>query len=189
MPLTRASEAPAYREPEAADQATPESFRDMTPVLIQALPSVSVRMQPAPVDVLPDQAAAPAVVHARGRLWLTEKEVIFLPTDTQNMHGFSLPYPSVALHAISRSVPNDMSLDGLYRDACLYCQLDEHPEQDADEESEDEEVKEMWLATPDADSRTCPLLTQSSNCSNRSRTVHRCIPRWARPVRRIRLPG
>ncbi|WFD26017.1 hypothetical protein MNAN1_000992 [Malassezia nana] len=151
MPLTRASEAPAFREPEAADHATPESFRDMPPALIQALPTVSLRMQPAPADVLPDQATAPTVVHARGRLWLTEKEITFLPTDAQSMHGFSLPYPSVALHAISRSVPDDMNLDGLYRDACLYCQLDEHPEQDADEGDEDEAVMEMWLATPDAD--------------------------------------
>ena len=52
-----------------------------------------------------------------------------------------------------------MALDGLYREACLYCQLDDHPEQDADSDEEEEAVKEMWLATPDADTRTWNALT------------------------------
>ena len=163
MPLRRVSEAPVYRAVEAADDlqtSTPESFSEIPPALIQELPSVSLRMQPAPSDVCPAEAAtAPAVLHARGRLWLTEKDITFLPNDSQDMQGFALSYTSVALHAVSRSVPDDMALDGLYREACLYCQLDDHPEQDADSDEEEEAVKEMWLATPDADTRTWNALT------------------------------
>lgn len=157
MPLRRVSEAPVYRAAEAAEGhqgSTPESFRDIPPSLIQELPCVSLRMQPAPSDVYKAEAATPAVLHANGRLWLTEKEITFLPGDTQAMYGFTLTYPSVALHAVSRSVPDDMKLDGLYRDACLYCQLDDHPEQDVEEDENDEAVKEMWLAIPDAETRT-----------------------------------
>ncbi|WFD18985.1 hypothetical protein MCAP1_001198 [Malassezia caprae] len=153
MPLRQVSEAPVYRAAEAADTpeaSTPESFRDIPPTLIQELSCVSLRMQPAPSDLCIAEAA-PAVLHARGRLWLTEKEITFLPSDDKDMHGFALTFPSVALHAVSRSVPEDMKLDGLYRDACLYCQLDDHPEQDADEDEEEEAVKELWLATPDAE--------------------------------------
>lgn len=160
MPLRPASEAPVYREVEAAEDvqdATPASFHDIPPALIQALPCVSLRMQPAP-PALCLAEAAPKALHARGRLWLTEKEITFLPEDTQSMHGFTLSYPSVALHAVSRTVPDDMQLDGLYREACLYCQLDDHPEQDEEEEDEDEAVKEVWLATPDAETRTWDVL-------------------------------
>ena len=70
--------------------------------------------------------------------------------------GLKLDYPTIALHAASRSVPAALGSD-VYREACLYCQLDEHPEQDEDEGEEGGEeegdVKEMWIGVPDAETR------------------------------------
>ena len=89
-----------------------------------------------------------------GQLWLTETRLTFFPQETnENTNGFHLDYPSIALHAISRFVPEELrGSDMFLLDTCLYCQLDDHPERDDEEENEEEngEVKEMWILVQDS---------------------------------------
>lgn len=62
--------------------------------------------------------------------------------------GFRLDYPMIALHAASRSVPEQLAS---YASVCVYCQLDDHQERDEDDESEDSGLREMWIGvTEDA---------------------------------------
>ena len=89
-----------------------------------------------------------------GALWLTEERFTFLPRKGK---GLQVDYPSIALHAVSRSVPEYATHDDFGTEMCLYCQLDDHPERD--EEEEEEVVREMWILTRDAASCTFHWLT------------------------------
>ena len=71
-----------------------------------------------------------------GHLWLSEQHLVF-----SGDKSFQIDYPSIALHAVSRAVPREL---GEY-DACLYCQMDDHAEDD------DSEVHEIWIAVADAE--------------------------------------
>lgn len=60
--------------------------------------------------------------------------------------GFSLPYPLLALHAVSSSVPDSISTSATQ---CIYCQIDDAAAQDqAEGEDEDEDavgLRQLWI--------------------------------------------
>lgn len=157
MPLAPLRAPPAFAAPEehAEMQAsTPASFEKMPPALIAELSDVVVKLQPVP-QVLCDGEAPDSLVLV-GRVWVTEESLSFLP-NTSEYAGFQVSYPLIALHAVSRSVPEDVATsvpkgDAYHADACIYCQLDDHPEQDNEEDEEN--VCELWLVVRDAETRT-----------------------------------
>ena len=120
-----------------------------------------------------------------GRLWVTEQSLSFLP-ESKEQKGFQVSFPSIALHAVSRSVPEDILKNASHgqtyeRGSCIYCQLDDHPERDEDEEEEEDAIVELWLVVRDADTRMCFGLTQWRNCLMHFRTAPVCTLRvWTR---------
>ncbi|KAJ2888109.1 hypothetical protein IWW38_005001 [Coemansia aciculifera] len=72
-----------------------------------------------------------------GTLHIDEQCLVFFSPDTK--HGFSIDYPSIVIHAVSRNTttPSDA---GNVADAHLYCQLDgPFPGCAASEESDDDD--------------------------------------------------
>lgn len=168
MPLTPISAPPIFQtqaEHAASQQATPASFAELPPVLNSHVQHVRVRLQPGlspPIGSANGGADGGAVngngnghatdgaFEAEGQLWITEKELSFLSSSS----GFAIDYPSISLHAITRSVPdgllgNDASAA---TSACLYCQLDDNPDADDDDETGEEEegagLREIWIYLP-----------------------------------------
>ena len=153
MPLVAVSEPPrvaAADEPDAYE-STPKSLEEIPSRLVLHVDPVHLCMRPVPPFLQERDIDTLASV---GTLWLTEQRFTFLPRQGK---GFQVDYPSIALHAVSRSVPEYATHDDFGTEMCLYCQLDDHPERD--EEEEDEVVREMWILTHDAASRTCHSLT------------------------------
>ena len=162
MPLVAVSDAPVYAPSASAvptHGTTPASMKDVPPLLVLHMKRVLVGMRPVPPALHALTATRPDALECMGQLWLTEKNMSFL---TEGERGFQIDYPSIALHAVSRSVPDDVftNTDGFATDTCLYCQLDDHPERD-ESEDQDEDVKELWILLRDASQRTShmPLTT------------------------------
>ncbi|WFD30886.1 hypothetical protein MSPP1_001910 [Malassezia sp. CBS 17886] len=151
MPLVSVAAPPAYATAEEPqDATTPASFRDVLPKLVLHLDGIAVRLRPVD-DALRTSDDGDAFCET-GQLWLTEKNVSFLQED--GARGFQVDYPSVALHATSRSVPAEVIALGsqeapFYTEACVYCQLDDHPELDDAEGDEDSDAsaRELWIVT------------------------------------------
>lgn len=153
MTLVAVSEPPktAAADEPGVYESTPESLDDIPSRLVLHMDSVHLCMRPGPSML---QESDSDTLTSMGALWLTEKRFTFLPSKGK---GFQVDYPSIALHAVSRSVPEYATHDSFGTEACLYCQLDDHPERD--EEEEDEVVREMWILTRDAASCTLHGLT------------------------------
>lgn len=161
MPLTRLTAPPPFVAPEAHEElqhSTPKSFSDIPPVLLAELSDVVIKLQPVPKALMTDP---PAELVLPGRVWVTEQSLSFLPAGSEQA-GFEVSFPSIALHAVSRSVPEDMTSTvpngaSYHQEACIYCQLDDHPERDEAEETEEEEddaILELWLAVRDGETCT-----------------------------------
>lgn len=158
-PVARLEASPTYvvqEEHTELQSSTPNSFSDLPPLLVLELNPVLVKLQPVPAALNGDEKDELVM---EGRLWVTEQSLSFLPSASGST-GFQIPFPSIALHAVSRSVPDDV-LDkatdaGAYSsESCIYCQLDDHPERDEDEDEEEETIFELWILVRDAD--TCML--------------------------------
>lgn len=168
MPLQPISGPPNFQtqaEHAASQQATPSSFAELPPVLHSHVQQVRVRLQPG---LSPSIASANGAVddgavngngnghasagsyEAEGQLWITEKELSFLSSSS----GFSIDYPSISLHAITRSVPDSLLGNDApaAQSACLYCQLDDNPHADDDEEGQGDEedagLRELYIYLP-----------------------------------------
>ncbi|KAK7051020.1 hypothetical protein VNI00_005132 [Paramarasmius palmivorus] len=85
--------------------STPASFNDIPPVLRHKEENVSVALDP-PVQGFSEQDAA------QGTLYIIESVLVFMSTTGR---GFQIEYPSITLHAVSRSQGGPS----------IYCQLDE----------------------------------------------------------------
>lgn len=195
MLLAELHAAPAYVRAEEYDEqqaSTPASFKDMAPKLVTEVADVLVKLDPVPAWLATDSDGTGCL---RGHLWLTEESASFL-AEGEVPAGFQLPYSSIALHAVSRAVPEDMlamEKDTTYaKDVCIYCQLDDHPERD-DGQDEDEEpsILELWIVVPDSGTCTSVDLTQWTSSLTRCRSVRRCTPRLptATMPAGIRLPA
>ncbi len=175
---------------EQLQQATPDSFASIPPVLRLHLTQSTVYLSPSPSarpscfqllsshnsngngahESEEDEDEDAEVFQTSGQLWLTEREVAFLSAKTNS--GFKLGYPNVALHAVTRSPPSFLaagssSSAGFH--GCLYCQLDLSPNagtgQMGDDEDEDGEFVEMYICTPDAASLD-QLFEALSHCAS-----------------------
>lgn len=155
MPLVAASDAPVYvafASAKPVHETTPESLQNVPPKLVMHMDQVQVGMRPVPPALHTLAGSRTDALECTGQLWLTEKNLTFL---TQDKLGFQIDYPSIALHAISRFVPDDVFTNtaGYATNACLYCQLDDHPERDENDD-EDDDVKELWFLVGDDNHRT-----------------------------------
>lgn len=111
----------------------------------------------------------------------------FLPSSSS---GFSMPYPYIALHAVSATSPPTAGTS----QRSIYCQL-EFPAQPAEgltsEEDDDGELREMWIVPKndksgewywtlckvyEAHMLTIISVLQSKSCSLPCLTVLRCTP-------------
>lgn len=180
MPLVPITSPPVHATPGVATEhtsTTPKSFEEIPPTLVLQMDDVFARLQPVlPALVVSDTSKYAC---ARGRLWLTEKCLAFLPESESHLKcGFQVDYPSIALHAIARSVPEGLRSQSAL-EACLYCQLDDHPERD-EEDDEEGDVHELWFAVRDAEARAYDAdkrLTQWTACTSRCRTARHCTHR------------
>lgn len=70
--------------------------------------------------------------------------------------GWTLDYPCLSLHAISRSLPDGLVSAPLAEGAgCLYCQTDDAAGEEGDEEEEEgeESSREVWLLPAEQEAR------------------------------------
>lgn len=128
--LTPIDAPPAFVPQAEAQSTTPVSFTVGPEVLVFNTDSV-LHLEPAPPALGGGES-----VTLHGHLWLSEQHLVF-----SGDKSFQIDYPSIALHAVSRAVPRELG----EHDACLYCQMDDHAEDD------DSEVHEIWIAVADAE--------------------------------------
>ncbi|KAG5350562.1 hypothetical protein C0989_010426 [Termitomyces sp. Mn162] len=115
-PITPISSLPTFVSPEEHANlisSTPSSFSDIPPILKHTQPNVRVTLDP-PV---------PGFNATDGTLYVLTSVLVYFTASGQ---GFQIPYPSITLHAISRSGTSPS----------IYCQLDAGPAPDADAEDE-----------------------------------------------------
>ncbi|KAN0062232.1 hypothetical protein ACQY0O_005413 [Thecaphora frezii] len=193
------SQPPRYLSPqeaEAVQQSTPSSFAALPPALRLQLDRVRVYLCPTPNDAPPcfrpyeapstessqatgaDEDEAGTTSVADGSLWLTESEVSFLSPDQGN--GFSVSYPVISLHAVTRSPPASLAAptsqatqngDGAASSSssspsgCLYIQLDLSAEDEEAAEDDEDSLLEMHIFTPDDESldRLFEVLSQCAS--------------------------
>ncbi|WFD43319.1 hypothetical protein MPSI1_001980 [Malassezia psittaci] len=149
MMLSKLDAAPRYlaeEEQEELQSSTPSSFKDIPAVLIYETTNVVAKLKPVPSCL---GLEASDEVTAKGHLWVTQQSVSFLP-DTEQSPGFQIPFPSIALHAIAKSLPEGIlasisDQQSYDQEACIYCQLDDHPERDDVENEEDVTICELWI--------------------------------------------
>ncbi|KAL7417318.1 regulator of volume decrease after cellular swelling-domain-containing protein [Mrakia frigida] len=97
----------------ALTSETPSSFASIPPIIRHQQENVTITFSPD-WEGYGEQGL-------KGTLFVTEEALSFLPTASTS--GFTLPYPSITLHAISR--------DNAALGPCVYCQLDESVQPDA----------------------------------------------------------
>lgn len=150
--------------------STPASF-DIPPVLRHLEKAASVRCNPAPQGFA-DAAGLESDQGITADVYVTEAAVVVF--DPIKAQGFSIPYPAVTLHAISRtpmrSATGELADTGLAGGPCLYCQLDEADGEDetaaADEEGEEVNSTRDLIVTPTQASNVETLFEALSHCAS-----------------------
>ncbi|KAH9962781.1 regulator of volume decrease after cellular swelling-domain-containing protein [Lactifluus volemus] len=127
--------------------ATPASFSDIPPVLMQKVDNIRVAFDP-PLD-----GFSPAD-GSIGTLYIIESVLAF---QSSTGRAFKIEYPSITLHAISRGDSGPF----------IYCQLDEPPVTDAPPpDGEDTlEMRELSL-TPQDSASLEPIFEALSTCAS-----------------------
>lgn len=167
MPVQSISEKPLFiteEEYSRSQESTPSTFSNLPPILRLQLDNVKCHLQPSTAfphssgtgegrqagttngnDTVSD------AVH-KGTLFLTDDSISFLSSDRK---GFSLDYPSLSLHAISRSLPQSIQNSSLAvsEAGCVYCQLDLSAgvDEEEDDEEGDDNLAELWIVPAEAD--------------------------------------
>lgn len=109
-----------------------------------------------------------------GTLWVTDDAICFLSSSasplsplSSSKHGFTLDYPSLSLHAVSRSLPAGLSTESDTTRGCMYCQVDNSATGDGRESDEDDEAEfvEFWLL-PEEERALDPLFESLSYCAS-----------------------
>lgn len=152
MPLTELSAAPAFLTL-AEQESTPSSFTGLAPILRIQLDDVAVVLQPDSLDHDPSTSAqddaqpGASTSIRRGTLWVTDDSISFLPNEpaSSSSRGFQLDYPSLSLHAISRTLPPAMSSTSNSDQGCVYCQIDSSTQEGIQEDEDEGELTEMWI--------------------------------------------
>ncbi|KAG9031957.1 hypothetical protein FS837_002850 [Tulasnella sp. UAMH 9824] len=120
---------------------TPENFSDIPPVLRHKQENVTVELIPAPQPSdsgLEGVMFGPAGLTTPRRDGLASVLAFILPSGK----GFSVAYPRITLHAVSRSDSTGPH---------VYCQLDETPEGVEVPDDEDAEMSELKIIPGDMD--------------------------------------
>jgi len=135
--ITLISTPPSSVSPEEHRQivlSTPSSFSDIPPVLRHKQDDVSIELDP-PIDGLSLEELA------KGTLYVVENVLAFISTSSGR--GFHIQYPSITIHAVSRSGSSPI----------VYCQLEsQSPDADAEGgEGEDEDLEMTELKIRPAD--------------------------------------
>ncbi|KAL5503903.1 hypothetical protein ACEPAH_7974 [Sanghuangporus vaninii] len=126
MPVTVITAVPAFISKEEHAQltaATPSSFSDILPVLRHKQENVRAVFDPPVPDLSEDELK-------QGTVYILESALVFISESSGR--GFQIDYPSIILHAISRSEPPS-----------LYCQLGEPASADVSEVEDEEEATEL----------------------------------------------
>ncbi|WFD34033.1 hypothetical protein MCUN1_000861 [Malassezia cuniculi] len=126
--LTPIDALPQFVARDVAQSSTPASFANGPDVSVFDS-DASIRLEPVPAAL---GEGASLTMH--GHLWLSEQRLVFGGDKI-----FQIDYPSIALHAVSREVPDSLGK----HDSCLYCQIDDHADDD------ESEVHELWIAIDD----------------------------------------
>jgi len=125
------SSLPPFVSPEehkTLTSTTPESFSSIPPILRLEEPNVSVSFDPPLQDFGPDDCK-------RGTLYIIESVLAFISATGR---GFQIEYPSITLHAVSRTESGPS----------IYCQLDETPtrdQTDAGDGDDDSPMRELKI--------------------------------------------
>ena len=134
--------------------STPASGEFAHEPLLHLLQSgVSIRLEPSIQGLDLDKSG-------EGEIYITEAALSFF--DPSSSRGFSVPYPTISLHAVSRqpvlsttssTSPTKGDISNGHPDLipCVYCQLDENEGADYDNLAEDDlvETKELYLIPED----------------------------------------
>lgn len=104
--------------------STPESFADIPPVLKHQQRDVTVKFDPPIQELSPDELKG-------GTLYVVESLMIYMASSGSK--GFTIAYPNITLHAISRSESGPS----------VYCQIDPSPGDNGEVNQSDEDVVEM----------------------------------------------
>lgn len=147
------------QEHDAATSSTPASFASIPPKLVLALQEVSIYAEPA-FDSLTD---------GQGSIWVTEQSFSYLSSSSSST-GFSLPYPLLALHAVSSSLPPALAQQG--ERPCIYCQIEDASlgaedgeGEDNGNEEEETGLREMWIIPKNTEDVE-PLFAALSHCAS-----------------------
>ncbi|KAK0525586.1 hypothetical protein OC834_005110 [Tilletia horrida] len=143
MPLTAIDAPPPFVRPdldEPAQQSTPATFVGLPPTLRTLLEGATAVLSPG----LPSGSSAAtssngsgaSTWQARGTLYVTNDAVSFL--DPSSNQGFSVDFPTISLHAVSRTLPDTLKAlaEASGSTACLYCQLDDNAGEDENEDGD-----------------------------------------------------
>ncbi|KAF9650245.1 hypothetical protein BDM02DRAFT_3093540 [Thelephora ganbajun] len=140
------SSLPPFVSPEehkVLTSTTPESFSSIPPILRLEEPNISVLFDPPLQDFGPDDCE-------RGTLYIIESVLAFISTTGR---GFQVEYPSITLHAISRTESGP----------CIYCQLDEMPTGDRSDD-DDSPMRELKIV-PERVEALEPIFESMSGCA------------------------
>lgn len=122
--------------------ATPESFSDIPPVLRHKEENITVLFDPPLEHLSPGD-------DSKGVLYVIDSALVFMSSTGR---GFQIAYPSITLHAISRTQGSDPS---------IYCQLDEGADEDADAV----DMREL-IITPQNSNSLEPIFEALSLCAS-----------------------
>lgn len=167
MPLVYISEKPSFiteEEHARSQESTPSTFHKSPPILRLQLDNVRCHLQPSTAFPQSDQIrdgkenghVSPAnstISNTEsiytGTLFLSDDSISFVTSDRK---GFSLDYPSLSLHAISRSLPLPLqnTPSASRDDSCLYCQLDLSAGEEEEEDGEENDLAELWIVPTQA---------------------------------------
>ncbi|CAO1622251.1 unnamed protein product [Sympodiomycopsis kandeliae] len=146
---------------EEATSSTPQSFAQLPPKLMLQLDNVTLHSDSGFLGIEQGQG------QQKGTVWVTESSFSFLSTASSS--GFSLPYPLLALHAVSSTLPTESNSIDSTATQCIYCQIDTEDEGDEqDEENGGDEglgLKELWII-PQDNSHVEPLFSALSHCAS-----------------------
>jgi len=142
------SSLPPFISPEehkTLTSTTPESFSSIPPILRLEESNVSVSFDPPLQDFGLDDCK-------RGTLYIIESVLAFVSTTGR---GFQIEYPSITLHAISRTESGP----------CIYCQLDETPAGDQPENDEDDSPMRELKIVPERVEALESIFEAMSGCA------------------------
>jgi len=127
-------------------ETTPASFGDIPPVLRHRQDGIKIEFDPPAEGLSADELS-------NGTLYLVESALAFMPCAGK---GFQVLYPSITIHAVSKSGSSPI----------VYCQL-ERPLPDDGEDAEDDDIQTIELKIVPSDASTVdPIFEALSYCAS-----------------------